>query len=299
MTPKEFVALQSKLGLNIIEAGGVNWVVSDNGIAINTPSIEAIDCSSINISEVVSKGAKAALFIVDSCDNHISNSAEYIFQGDSYTLDIFKGKIRNQIKKGLKSCVIKQPTHKDLKTYGLNINREILLKQSRDVSYLTNDKKWYHYSQTLLSSQDVHCYGAYIDDILIGYVFFIKVGNKYYIYHPYSTREFSKYAPMNALLYTAMNDFLSFEDHIKVTYGLSSFYAKPQLDHFKKGMLFMQVPVCRALMLPKYYSIILNKVGLFVMKKFSCFRKFDVFYEKYSAIYSAHRAYQCIAKKKV
>lgn len=292
MNSEEFVLLQSKLGLNVIKTKNTGWVISQDKIAINSPSLESLNkkIKKDELKKIFSQGAKAVVFKTDDCNQ--ANSAEYLFEGGSYSLNDFKSKIRNQIRKGLKSSEIKTANISDLMNYGLLINHEILNAQNRMVSYLMDENKWKHYVKTLLETKDAYCYGAYIENKMIGYVFFIKINSKYYIYHPYSTRKYSKYAPMNALLYTAINDFIKKEGEVTISYGLSSFYSKPSLDHFKKGMLFFEKATCRALVLPKLYGLLVNNMGLFFAKKLVNYNITKNKSIKYIAVHKACEIYK-------
>jgi hypothetical protein len=273
MTVSDFINLQKRLGLNIISTGEYAWVITNDNKAVSTPSLEYSFPTKKELSKLFSSGVRVASFVTDMDEK---NSYEYVFQGDDYSIETFKSKIRNQIRKGLKSCEIKKPTHLDLNEYALGINQEILSKHGRDVDYLTNATKWSQYSKELLETKDVFTYGAYINDVLVAYVFFIKVNNKYYVYHPYASRKYSKEAPMNALLFVAVNDFIKNDGEVVVSYGLASIFEKKGLDHFKKGMQFVEIPVTRVMAFSPMIELLLNNVFLHMFEWMTMIKKFNI-----------------------
>lgn len=289
MNTLEFTEFQKNLGFNQINTKMHHWIVLSNKLAISTPSLENSKPNKKEISELFKKGIKAVSFTVDMDEK---NSYEYIYKGSDYSLEVFSSKIRNQIRKGLKSCEIRKPSAHDLKTQAVKINREILSKHERDVDYLTNDLLWSKYSQNLLETKDVYTYGAYVNEILVGYLFFIKVNNKYYVYHPYASREYSKECPMNALLFTAINDFIKNDKEVSVSYGLASFFEKHGLDHFKKGMLFMEKPITRLMAFSPFINLFFNDIALKILSLFSKKKNISIKYTKYKVLLDANKLYK-------
>jgi hypothetical protein len=289
MNSFEFVELQKKLGLDIVKTENNYWVVSENNTAVSTPSLESSTAKENELSKLFSKGVNAVTFLVEI---DTKNSYEYIFEGDDYSIEQFKSKIRNQIRKGLKSCEIRKPTFWELNKDGVKLNQEILSKHGREVSYLVDEDLWEQYSKKLLETKDVYTYGAFVEDKLVGYVFFIKVNDKYYVYHPYASRKYSKEAPMNALLFTAINDFIQKDGNVAVSYGLASFFEKPGLDHFKKGMLFYEKPITRVVAFPKLKALLFNNFLFYIFSLFQKNKILENKYLKYKVLYEANSLYK-------
>lgn len=289
MNTLEFINLQKRLGLKILDTETTSWFVTNNNLAISTPSLENSYPNKKDFKCLYKNNIKMAIFMTKS---NYNNSCEYIYYGKDYSFDMFNGKVRNQIRKGLKSCVIKKPSIHDLRAQGLKINREILSKHERDVNYLTDAELWNNYCTQMLEEKEVHTYGSYINETLIGYVFFIKVNEKYYIYHPYTSREYSKEAPMNALLFTAINNFIRSDGYVTVSYGLTSFFEKQGLDHFKKGMLFIEQPVTRLIAIHPFLNLFFNQVVNNFFKAISSSKYFGEKYLKYKTLFDANQLYK-------
>ena len=290
MTGKEFAKLQSNMGIDVVETDTMSWVFLKNMYAVATPSVEYSYPTKNDIKQILShKNIWFCIFVSDKTE---SNTGEYLFEGDNYEMDAFHSKIRNQIRKSLKNCEIKTPPKQDVIKYGIEINREIMKLHGRNVDYLTEYSLWEKYVNELHDSKDVYTYAAYVEGVFAAYIFFIKVDNKYYIYHPFATRKFSKEAPMNGILYTAINDFIKRDGFVSVTYGLASFFTMSGLDKFKKGMLFSEKPMSRVTVLDKKISFLFNRYGDFLLSKLSFIPKVASFYEGYKILYSSSRLYR-------
>ena len=290
MTGQEFIELQKNMGIDVINTKTMSWVHMQNKYAVASPSVEYSYPINEDIKEILSN--KNIWFAIFVSEHTTPNTAEYLFEGDDYSIEKFHSKIRNQIRKSLKSCTIKKPTKDDLVKYGFEINNEILGMHQRSVDYLIKLDKWKKYIDALYDARDVYVYAAYVDEEFAAYVFFIKVNDKYYIYHPFATRRFSKQAPMNGLLYTAINDFIEKDKHVTVTYGLASFFTMSGLDKFKKGMLFTEKKMSRVTVLDDKISFFFNKPIHYLFKKLTFIPIIDSLYEKYNILYESSRLYQ-------
>ena len=286
MNSIEFIELQKKTGLEFITTGSIHWMNSNKNYAVSSPALEFSNPTLDDLEQILSK--KNIWFVNFICEFTENNTNEYSFTGSEYKLENFSSKIRNQIRKSLKSCEIKVPSFEEIVSQGIIINRETLSLHNRTVVYLTNEDLWMKYVKELMSSKDVYVYGAYVEGKLAAYAFFIKVNDKYYIYHPFSSRIYSKSAPMNGLLFTAINDFIKHDDTgVDVSYGLASFFSMQGLDKFKKGMLFKEEPVSRITVIDSRLSIFFNK---YINKVFFVLSKINFInpsYNKYSAIYKS------------
>ncbi|TCN62208.1 hypothetical protein [Acetobacteroides hydrogenigenes] len=294
MNASDFVELNKKMGHNILTISNQSWIVRDDKSAISIPSLDNIFPSREELN-LLKKRVRYALFKTEV--PFFYNSSEFLFVGESYDINLFNSKVRNQIRKGLKSCIIKNPTLIDLYERGLYLNIETLKRHNRSVDYLQNKKKWSSYIEILKNTSDVTIKGAYINDKLIGYIIFIFVNGKYYIYHPFMDKEYSSCYPMNTILYTFINEIITKEGSINISYGLSSFLEKEGLDHFKKGMLFDEVKCTRILLLSDFYSLFINR---YVYKIISVLSKFRLLqsklYDKYVHLYKERTIYYAYLK---
>ena len=256
MDAKEFVRLNEELGHTIQHTLNCSWMIREDKSALALPTLENVFPSPKDISALFSHGVRYVAFKTEMAEK---NTYEYTFSGNDYDLEKFDSKIRNQIRKGLKTCTIVDVALVDLVEQGFIINVRTLAKHGRHVRYLEVKKDWEHYITVLFHKKDVYIKGAYVDGHLIAYVIFIKVKDKYYIYHPFTNFEYSSANPMNAILFTFINGTLEKEAYINISYGMASIDEKPGLDKFKKGMLFSAKESTRVFVVMPLLRILVNE----------------------------------------
>lgn len=262
MTKESFIEFHKKLGHQILISENAYWMLRDDKSAISLPTLFEVNPKVHEIKKMLSY-VKVLTF---KSKNICGNSKEYLFSGNNYELDKFSSKTRNQIRKGLKSCIVAIPNAEDIKLRGLQINKCVLQKQNRYVSYLCDNEKWNKYIENMSNNPDVNVSGAYYNNILIAYSIFIKVENKYIIYHPFMDYEYSSMCPMNAILYTFINNVIQREGTCEISYGFSSIKDIEGLDKFKHGMLFKDVIVTRITVFRGIYFLIINSFTIRVFK---------------------------------
>jgi hypothetical protein len=263
MTSHEFINLNVILGHTVIFSQNNGWLLRDDRSAISLPTLENINPTRLELRAIFSKGAKIITFKTDTITR---NSYEYVFEGNSYGMEQFDSKARNQIRKGLKSCLVIDAALEDLIKEGYSINTQTLAKQERNVDYLGSKDKWIDYISKLQKHKDVYIKGAYAVNKLIAYTVFIKVLDKYYIYHPFMDRNHSALCPMNAIIYTFINEVLKNENAINISYGMASYAEKSGLDNFKKSMLFAEVECTRVTAINPWLKLMVNRYGSKMIK---------------------------------
>lgn len=262
MTSKEFIDLNIKLGHHIFQTGNQYWLLGKNGIAYSFPTLNNSYPTKEELDLTVKAGAKIAIFKTDRTK---ANTYEYVFKGSDYGIEAFKSKIRNQIKKGLSSCEICTPTLDLLINDALSINDQTLNNQQREVEYLQDPQKWKEYITTIYNHPDCFIRAALHQNKLIAWALFFKVDNRYIVYHPFIDRNHSALCPMNAILYNFVNERLEVEKEIDITYGLASYSEKSGLDHFKKGMLFIEEPTGRLSFTNSKIKMLMHPVVYFAL----------------------------------
>lgn len=256
MNIDEFVELNKSLGHNVIRTQNHAWMLRDDKSVLSLPTLEDVFPSKRELEKLYSVGAKVIFF---KTNLSTKNCFEYVFVGNEYGLDRFESKIRNQIRKGLKDCNIGEVTESEMIEKGFLINLKVLNNQQREVEYLDNSLKWKNYITTLMRHKDVFVKGAFVNGALVAYAIFLKVREKYYIYHPFMDKQYSNSCPMNAILYSFISEVLEREHKIDISYGLSSYSERRGLDKFKRGMLFQESECTRVVALSGIHRILINR----------------------------------------
>lgn len=266
MTTSEYIDFNTELGHRIYKTKSCYWYLFNEGYAHSFPTLDNVFPTNEDFKEIFKKNVKFLLFRSEIPEY---NTFEYVFKGNSYDLDLFDSKTRNQIRKGLKSCEILEGNKETIKTQGLNINKETLRRQKRSVDYLDQKGIWEKYIDHFFNKKDIFIRCAIVNTELAGYAIFIKVNNKYIVQHPFRHEKYSSSNPMNAILFTFINDIILKEGNIEITYGLASFLDKPGLDKFKKAMLFLEIEASRLAVVSNRFKLFFNYPLKFVFEIFN------------------------------
>ncbi len=179
-------------------------------------------------------------------DAQRKNICEFILDRDNYDLDSFGRKTKNRIKKSLRNCTFKRPDLGDMLTAGLAINQQMVKRQSRKESLLTDSNLWKNYITSLYTNNVFFFMGAYYHDRMVGYMVVYKLENRYNIHHASIDREDSETtSPMCGLIFTMVNWLIQQEGRVSISYGLDTFAGLPELNRFKRNMLFNAIPSSR------------------------------------------------------
>jgi len=289
MTIEEFIMLYRQTGFCVEKVKEYHWLITGQ-VVYSFPTLRDVYPRREELLACGKKYKKPVLFKTTFQEK---NTAEYIFRGSDYSLEKFDSKIRNQIRKGLKSCDIRRPSLKEMTNEGFRINRIVLSRHQREVAYLTDKEKWAHYVNVLLGDKDVHPVAAFQDGKMIAYMIVVKTENKYVIYHPFMDYNYSSSCPVNAMLFTLINEVIRREGFIEISYGLESYRSMPGLERFKQHMLFIPVPATRMVYLPFIYRILINSLTLLILKKISGMKPFRQLYEKFLFMHEGF----CLCKK--
>jgi hypothetical protein len=289
MNTNEYIKLHSDLGFRIIQTQSANWLVNENGYAHSFPTLDVVNPATSDFDEVFKARCRFLLF--RSCIDN-TNTCEYIFANDKYDLVMFDSKIRNQIRKGINSCVIKDADADSIIKKGLAINRATLGRQKRITPYLINENIWKRYITNFLGRKDIHVKGAFFNNELIGYIIFIKLNERYIILHPFRDDTFSALNPINAILFTFINEVIEKENKIEITYGLSSFSEMQGLDKFKSGMLFSKEPGSRLAVFSPSFGMLFNKTFHSISRSMKKIKPLSSPMSVYGYLYEANQLFK-------
>lgn len=264
MNTEEYIGFLKKQGHEVRFCDGSYWLRKNRFHWLNVPSLIPVNRSLKSIVHSFVKTRACLLtFLTDAAQ---SNTYEYVFSGFHYSLEDFSSKIRNQIKTGLKKCLVKEPDFADILEQGFDVNLQVFKKQSRFEPVLCDFNKWQNYCNLLRTQNDVWIRAAYVEDRLVAYCVFMLIETKIYILHPFMNYSYSSCCPMNAILYSFINEFIRNNGSITVSYGLASFVEMQSLDRFKNNMLFKKSPVCRIVAVNPIVRLLFNR------SIFSCLR---------------------------
>jgi hypothetical protein len=162
----------------------------------------------------------------------------------SYDLSRLTVKARNQSRRGLERCAVRRVSFAELHSLGgIAIDRDTLLRQGRPVSR-RHDAYWKKYYSTAADTTTMEAWAALVSNKLAAFIICCSFNDCMTILSSASNRSHLKAYPNNALIYTFTKDALSRPHISQVSYGLAPLQpGLENLDHFKHGMGFANVPV--------------------------------------------------------
>lgn len=174
----------------------------------------------------------------------------FVCQPPNYEIAFLHPKKRNQTRRGLERCEIRQVDWVQMRIEGLNINRESLERQQRKSGRLDNAHWWNRQCKVSSQFPDVKAYGAFVEGNLTAYVHVIihddapmkgervRVAN---IAHFMSDSRYLKNYPNEALIHTVTKELIELHNCSYVMLGNTS--DDPKLMLWKRHMGYHEEPV--------------------------------------------------------
>jgi len=186
-----------------------------------------------------------------TCDEREGKqSGEYICDDPNYGLESLSRSARNQVRQGLKNCVVRAIDFDLLAAEGCVINKSVFQRQGRHgPAFLEQEAHWREYVTRCKSFSDVEPYGAFVEGRLCAFTLIVRVDEYAYTFHPHAEASSLKFRPMNALIFWVTQSLLRRADIKYVSYGLESLVQQADLVKFKLGMGFKAISIGRMVML--------------------------------------------------
>jgi hypothetical protein len=239
--------------------------------------------------ELVGKLKWRYLISVIKINTFPKNTHEFIVKTNEYHIDMLPHRARSTTRKSLRECEFKQPSLPDLLKFGLHINRQTMKLQHRNDKFLTDEKKWERYVTSLYGHKDVAMLGAYYSGQMIGYIIAFKMNGKYHVMNQYVDRSWPGLAPLNGLIYTLFNKIIADEGMVEFSDGMESFNPLPELNRFKRTMLFERVPATRIYVINPIFLGLLKIIILYYVRILGRKKIKNQFVQKVVRLYHGHR----------
>lgn len=256
MNTEQFVEFHRACGATCIRTANTYWLLKKEGVAVSLPTLEDAFPSRAEVKEVLMSGAKAVRF--NTTGPWAPNATEFLLRTAPYTLEVIQQKSRNQVRRGLDRCEVRTPAESDMMDVAFDIKVQTFTRQGRE-DVVGERESWRRYVKVLLSTPDVMPFGAYAEGRMVAYCFVLVICGKLVLYHPFMDRQYSKFYPMNAMVFTAINQSRDRFGPLPVSYGFGSIWSIDSLDHFKLGMGFEAVPRLRITLFKGIYRLGINR----------------------------------------
>ena len=181
----------------------------------------------------------------------------YIIKKSHTSLDQYSSNIRNQIKKGLKNCVVKKVSKKEIINFGYEIYHSAF-KSYKTFNKPVSEKNFIYELINLDKSYDF--WGIYHDNVLIGYSK-NRIFNKNICefcstkFHP----EYLKYRPSEALFYTMSKHYLGENNFNYIHNGTRPLLHQTNIQDFLvKKFQFRKAYCCLKIKYHPFVRILVN-----------------------------------------
>jgi hypothetical protein len=201
-----------------------------------------------------------------------------VLQGDdlrSFSLERLRGKKRNQVRMGIKNCLVEALTQSDAileQMRLINISQAKKFEGARESGtflpseyYELHAAKWREGILRLFNHQGHQFIGAFVGDTLVAYINLIQVEDTWMFGAVKSCNEYLKHRPVDALHFTALTTASQSGECNRVVHGGPD--GEPEsLTHFKAEFLL------RPVSLPYYSRTVIPMEKLRSLKSLLSFR---------------------------
>lgn len=294
MSVKGYANFLEKMGHNIVFINNTYWFDAHPKVYLSFPFHHTIDPDTINFSKVFSKGGVVARF---SCPIGKGRLSYRISIADpNYNLSSLNGKSRNQTRRGIENCVVRELTNHEILEYALQLNTETLQRQGRNLS-VKEQSYWNRYYKEILEVEGATIWGAFVQNELAAFLISVRMNHCENILIVRSKTSLLKFYPNNALIYTFIFKTMSSSEEVnEVSIGFESIQSdKDSLDRFKLGMGFKKIPIGQYITFRSPLPLILKGPIVIFVEYILCLIKNDS--ENLTKLYGLLRWYNKQIKK--
>jgi hypothetical protein len=167
----------------------------------------------------------------------------FLVTKEDYGLADMNGKSRNQTRRGIENCTVRQISFDYLLHHGQLLISDTLRRQDRVMSVKVG-QYWQKFFTSAAACPALEAYGAFVQDRLAAYLVAMSIGSCIHIHMVFSRSEFLKYYPINALTFVFAQEAIRRPNISCVSYGMRSIKGdRESLNKFKQGMGFTKVLV--------------------------------------------------------
>ena len=236
MTPKAFEEFLDRMGHRLIRTSSVTWFNPSPRVFTPTPPEVEVDPDTIEWSDLFRAGASVA-----RCASSTSKgvpSYRLIVDDRSYDFASLSSKSRNQTRRGLESCQVRNLELPWLAKHGLRLQFDTLQRQGRQPGR-NLENYWQRYCASAERASGAAAWGAFADDQLAAFLVGFQINTIFHIFVVRSSQQALRHYPNNALIFTVLRELMSRPDCTEVSMGYRSIQPDIEsLDHFKEGLGF-------------------------------------------------------------
>lgn len=229
-----------RMGHRIVRIGSTTWFDTNPRIFSPLPFHAEVDPSAMDWGALFRQNCLAARCCVPTPWGRPS----YRLMVDDPTYDFahLASKARNQTRRGLESCTVREITFDELSTHGTSLERDTLIRQNRRIPG-SLEQYWRRYFAHAAKAQGAIAWGAFHQNSLAAYLIAFEMTETVHILIVRSATAHLRFYPNNALLFRFVSETLRTGRAREISIGLESIQTGlGPLDHFKEGLGFRKLP---------------------------------------------------------
>ncbi|MCX6624146.1 MAG: GNAT family N-acetyltransferase [Acidobacteria bacterium] len=256
-------------GRKVIPAAGVYWTdfEAKSRYLMSFPD-HAIPTRTSEIPSLLrNEGALAARY--PSPHGQGIPSGLYLYRRRSYSLSDVHRQTRNGVRRGLDNCVIRPVTPDELRTQGLDLNRDTLSRQNRTSAEFGEKPGWYRLVDAVEACRPfVSATGAFVEGRLAAYIIGCKDGGWMHLLYQYSRASLLPLHPNHALAYSVIAQALEDPTIEMISNGPKVLFQEDGLHQFKTRLGYEVEPMEVAIQFHPWASpMLVNRTAVNVAAK--------------------------------
>lgn len=241
MSTKGFASFLSTMGYQVRTAAGVYWYNEHPHIYTSFPFHQCVNPRGLVFKEVLGRDGWALRYPCEIAEGR--KSYRLACAVPDYGMRYLSGKARNQTRRGLEQCLVREVTFTELAQQALRLNRETLARQKRSLP-ADFEGYWRRYFTAASQAEGACAWGAFAGEALAAYLIAFEMESIAHVLIVRSSTEHLKIYPNNALLYGFLQHALNRGRYREVSIGFESIRRDLRsLDHFKLGMGFSRIEI--------------------------------------------------------
>lgn len=257
MSTEGFCGFLKELGHNVRAEAGVYWYNEHPHVYTSFPFQQFVSREEMALDNILANDGWVVRYPCDISQGRKSYRLACTIQG--YGMHSLSGKARNQTRRGLEQCSVREVPFGELAQTGIQLNRETLIRQKRRIP-AGFDSYWHRYYAAASRAEGACAWGAFVESELAAYLIAFEMDNVAHVLIVRSSTRFLKHYPNNALLFGFLQYALNDGRYQEVSIGLESIRVDlTSLDHFKLGMGFSKIEIGQRVELAPFASRLLSR----------------------------------------
>ena len=239
-----------RLGHRIVQSDSAWWYDVQPKVLLSFPYYRLVEPEESELKTLMSRHKLRAIRYPTTLNGFGFLSNVAVNTNPDYDLNCQHQKARNQTRRGIKSCVVKEIDFNYLMESGLPLNQDTAQRQGRESQY-ADPEYWRKYCQAAQATSGVSAWGALVEGKLGAFLVAIQVDDWVEWVVNHSATALRKQCPNNALAFYVAQYFFREKGCKGICYGLGSLESTPDLDHFKERMGWELKPIKQRLVFSK------------------------------------------------